>query len=156
MNSKSLTQILKKQIPLSQAMGIRVLGCSPRDGVKFSLPLGPNRNHKKTAFGGTLVAAQALASWAFLMAHLSEQEIEDVEVVLQRQESEFALPVSRDFVVETMPLSEKELNVFFKTLHRHGKARITVKARVLTSKRSNKIASTYQGEYVALRTRRAT
>jgi thioesterase domain-containing protein len=146
MTPGELQRILKKQIPLSQAMGIRVLSCSAKSGVSFQLPLKPNRNHKSTAFGGTLVAAQALACWSWMMAFLAENKI-NAEVVLQRQQAEFLKPVHFDFKVKTAPVLKAEQKKFVKTITRHAKARLTVRAEVIIQGR---LAGTYSGEYVAI------
>jgi thioesterase domain-containing protein len=146
MTRNSLAHIIKKQIPLTRAMGLKVIRCSVVNGVEFSLPLKPNRNHKNTAFGGTLVAGQALASWAWLMALLEEWGVE-AEVVVQRQVGEFLKPIDHNFRVITNKVLVKDVNHFFKTLKRHGKARIVISARVLNK---GELAATYRGEYVAI------
>jgi len=129
-------------------MGIRVRQCSVKKGVEFFLPLKPNRNHKNTAFGGTLVAAQALASWAWLMALLAEHRVQ-AEVVLQRQMGEFLRPVSQDFRVYTRVPAHGDIEKFLKTLKKHKKARLVIEAWVECQK--EKRACLYVGEYVALR-----
>ena len=147
---QALQKILKTKVPLTKAMGVRVLSCSARGGVTFSLPLKPNRNHKNTAFGGTLVAGQALACWAWICEILEENQI-DAEVVVQHQKADFILPVKRDFKVVAKPASAAEIKRFLQTLLRHEKARMQVTACVLLQGR---IASQYIGEYVAIRARR--
>ena len=146
MTRDDLAQIIKKQIPLTKAMGLYVKRCSVANGVEFSLPLKPNRNHKNTAFGGTLVAGQALASWAWLMALLDKRGVA-AEVVVQRQVGEFLKPVDQNFIVKTDKVLSQDVERFIKTLKRRGKARIVISARVLNK---GKLAATYTGEYVAL------
>lgn len=148
MTRKDLTQILKSQIPLTQAMGLRVSRCSLAKGVQFHLPLNKNHNHKGTAFGGSLVAGQALASWAWLMVLLNAKGVQ-AEVVVQRQSSEFLNPVDQDFYIETVKVATDEVRRFLHTLKRRGKARISMLARVLNA---GELAATYNGEYVALMT----
>ncbi len=145
MTRSSLAQLIKSQIPLTKAMGLQVKRCSVRSGVVFSLPLKPNRNHKNTAFGGTLVAGQALASWAWLMAVLDQNQL-NAEVVVQRQVGEFLRPVDKNFIVQTDKVPIQELERFLVTLKRRGKARIMISARVLNK---GELAATYSGEYVA-------
>lgn len=146
MTHNDLTRIIKKQIPLTKAMGLKVKSCSVSSGVQFWLPLKPNRNHKNTAFGGALVASQALASWAWLMA-LLDQESLTAEVVVQRQVGEFLMPVDSDFIVQTEKVSKKDAHIFLKTLKRRGKARILISAKILNK---GELAASYSGEYVAL------
>jgi thioesterase domain-containing protein len=146
MTKTSLAKILKKQIPLSNAMGIHVVKCSRFEGVQLRLPLKPNRNHKNTAFGGTLVAAQALASWAAIMAILEDEGLM-AEVVIQRQFSEFIRPVKNNFSVKTHKITSNDILRFCKILRRFGKARIEISACVMVG---GKLAATFKGEYVAI------
>lgn len=146
MTKNQLKITLAKQIPLSKAMGIQVMACDSIKGVRFQLPLKPNRNHKNTAFGGTLVAAQALACWAYSMVILN-RAICDAEVVVQVQQSEFLLPVAGDFQVVTEPISTEAIQKFLKTLERKSRARLRITARVIYGGRT---ASTYWGQYVAI------
>lgn len=147
MNRASLTlrRVLQTQIPLSKQMGIRVRACSEKN-VEFALPLKPNRNHKKTAFGGTLVAAQALASWSLLMQILARHFI-DAEVVLQRERSEFYKPVVADFSVKTRSLARGDVNRFLRTLQSHHKARLEISAQVVCD---SQVACEFFGQYVAV------
>jgi thioesterase domain-containing protein len=146
MNKMKLQKILKSQIPLSSAMGIKVVQCSAAKGVVFRLPLRPNRNHKNTAFGGTLIAAQALASWAWLMCLLAKNN-SDAQVVVQRQMSEFLAPVTDDFWVQTRVPSKAQIKKFIVTLKKKGKARLLIQAE---AKNHKKPACIYAGEYVAI------
>lgn len=138
--------ILQTQIPLSKAMGVRVLRVSTAKGVKFKLPLKPNRNHKNTAFGGTLVAGQALAAWSWLMSLLESHDLH-AEVVVQRLQSEFYRPVDQEFTIETEVVSPKDISQFIKTLRKKKRARIAISTFVLVRK---KIVAKYSGEYVAI------
>jgi len=145
-NKTQLQQSIYNQIPLSRKMGVKVLHVSARTGVQFKLPLKPNRNHKNTAFGGTLIAAQAIACWAWMMELLKQHNI-IAEVVLQRQESEFVKPVAGDFTVQTLVPSKNEVALFLRTIKRHKKARLAVKA--FAQYRGAK-ACLYIGHYVAI------
>ncbi len=140
-----LPQVLQNQIPLSKQMGIEV-AVSSAALVQFRLPLEPNRNHKMTAFGGTLIAAQALACWGLLMELLTAHHV-DAEVVLQREHSEFFKPVAADFLVETRRLVESESERFFQMLQLHKKARIEVSAQVVCN---GSVACEFNGQYVAI------
>lgn len=145
-NSKEIEDLIFKQIPLSRNMGLRVVQLSIDQGVRFELPLEPNKNHKETAFGGSLVAAQAVACWSWVMILLCEANL-SAEVVLQRQSAEFLLPTSKDFEVEAFPLSLEERYSFIKTLNHKGKARLSMKARVRCQ---GQTTTEFSGDYVAI------
>lgn len=125
-----LEKMIHKEIPLSKKMGLRVQKCSVLEGISFQLPLKPNKNHKNTAFGGTLVAAQALCCWAWLVLFLRKNNI-DAEVVLHKQEAFFHKPVAGDFVVHTLAPNDLDKEHFFKTISSHNKARLTIYAEVI-------------------------
>lgn len=144
-SSLSLQRVLETQIPLSKQMGIRVRACSSKS-IRFALPIKPNRNHKKTGFGGTLIAAQALASWSLLMQILANNKMSS-EVVLQREHSEFHRPVTADFIVQTRTLRPSEVGRFLRTLRAHKRARIEVTAQVICNR---KVACEFSGQYVAI------
>ena len=135
-----------RQIPLTQKMGLKVKKASVSRGIELELPLGPNKNHKQTAFGGTLVAAQAVACWAWVVAWLESENI-SAEVVVQRQQGLFICAVDTDFKVKTQAVSKAATQRFRQSLLRHKKGRIKVTACVL---RGQKIAAKYVGEYVAI------
>ena len=58
---------LHERIPLSRAMGVRVLRAEP-GGVVVEAPLAPNVNHSGTVFGGSASAVALLAAWALVEA----------------------------------------------------------------------------------------
>jgi thioesterase domain-containing protein len=147
MTQLELQKFIHEKIPLSKAMGLQVAQASMEEGVSFNLPLAPNRNHKNTAFGGTLVATQAICCWAWVTLFLLKNSVE-AEVVLQRQTAEFHLPVEGDFSVHVNPPSSEEAHMFLQTLKKHDKARIALKAQV-THKQN--IVCEYKGDYVAIK-----
>ncbi len=145
-SARSLAQLLSTKVPITKAMGLRVLKCEIENGVRFALPLKPNRNHKNTAFGGSLIAAQALACWALICELLDKNNLL-AEVVVQRQTGEFLRPVSGSFEVQTDAVRPKAVKRFLETMRRHNKARLQLTARVLLR---GHVAGRYTGEYVAL------
>lgn len=146
MTKNQLAKMISTQIPLSKAMGLKVESASASRGVIFNLPLKPNRNHKNTAFGGTLVAAQALACWAWLMVFLNKKEL-DGEVVIQRQTGEFLHPVPRNFKVHVCPPSAQSQKQFLLALRKKRKARIEIYAEIICK---DQLAASFRGEYVAV------
>ncbi len=146
MKPAELGSRLRRQIPLSQAMGLQVERCDVNTGVVFRLPLKPNINHKGTAFGGTLLATQAIACWAWLMEYLAEQNLQ-AEVVLQRQKGRFLRPTTAEFTVQTLSLSDAKKYSFIKALAKKKKARIHLQCEVRCL---DKVTTIFEGDYVAL------
>src|SRR5256885_14028437 len=56
---------LRKHIPISAALGVRVRACDAR-GATVTAPLAPNLNHRGTVFGGSASAAAIFAAWGWL------------------------------------------------------------------------------------------
>ena len=63
MQAIDIEHYLHAHIPLSLAMGVKVLSSS-REAVRLSAPLAPNINHRATVFGGSASAVALLAAWA--------------------------------------------------------------------------------------------
>jgi len=61
-----LQDYLHEHIPISSAMGVRVVACD-ESGVRLTAPLYPNINHRATVFGGSASAVAILAAWTFCM-----------------------------------------------------------------------------------------
>ncbi|HSC83092.1 MAG TPA: YiiD C-terminal domain-containing protein, partial [Pseudomonas sp.] len=90
-----LEQLLHQDIPLTQAMGLRVLGW--RDGeLRLGLPLAANRNHKSSMFGGSLYCGAVLAGWGWLHLSLREAGVTDGHIVIQQGQIDYPQPVLGD------------------------------------------------------------
>jgi thioesterase domain-containing protein len=73
--ARQLQSYILKSVPLTVKMGVRVKTLGQK-GLTLALPLRPNRNHIQTAFGGTLIAAQAVACWAWLTWRLRHEGLQ--------------------------------------------------------------------------------
>ena len=69
MNPHELESYLHEQIPLSQAMAVRVVSVSD-DSVVLGADLAPNINHRETLFGGSASAIAILAAWSLVHSRL--------------------------------------------------------------------------------------
>jgi thioesterase domain-containing protein len=140
--AESLQQTLHHEIPLTRAMGISV---PYYDGqlLQLAAPLGPNINHKSTAFGGSLYTLAVSCGWG--MVHLKLQEAGlHRHIVIQEAEIKYLLPVDTDMVAECA-LQDSDLNKFFNMLHKHGIARLTLE---VTLHHRGKLAVRFSGRYV--------
>ena len=80
-----LTAYLHEHIPLTAAMGVRVLEARP-ERVRLRAPLGPNLNHRATAFGGSLSGLGILAGWCVMHVRL-RPELPEARLVIARSEA---------------------------------------------------------------------
>jgi thioesterase domain-containing protein len=146
MTPADVERYLHDHIPLSAAMGVRVVSCG-RDGVTLAAALAPNINHRATAFGGSISAVAILAAWAWLHIALREAKLTP-RLVIQRNCVEYIAPIGGDFEARCGGLAPNAFERFTQSLRRVGKARVTLAAEVIFA---GKIAATFEGDYVALR-----
>lgn len=145
MKSKDqLENYLWEQIPISRAMGVKVNRVSS-EKVVLEASFAENINHKKTVFGGSLHAVATLSCWTLL--HLA-LEGESVEIVIANSEIKYLAPVSKDFKAECSHPDKKEWDFFLKTLHKKGKARVVLKAKIF---QDDKLCVDYSGTFAAIR-----
>lgn len=124
---QELQAALERHIPLTLALGLEVAEASPRL-VRLAFPLGPNRNHQSTAFGGSLYSAAVLAGWSLLWCAL-RQEGEAAEVVIAASRERFLKPVGAAFLSECRA-PEAALAAALRTLRRKGMARVDLESGI--------------------------
>lgn len=144
MTPEKYTEYLHRHIPLTAALGAIVTRLEP-GLVEITAPLEPNRNHRGTAFGGSLSALAILGGWVVLQQALQEAHV-DARLVIQKSECDYLEPVDGDFVCESR-VPTAEWPRFVDMLQRRGRARITVSNRIRIGGREAVRAS---GTYVAL------
>lgn len=138
----ALERTLHDEIPLSQAMGIRV---AAYDGtvLKLTAPLVPNINHKSTAFGGSLYSLAVLCGWGLLHLKLAEAGLHK-HIVIQESDIRYLLPVDHDMQAECH-LDATVLKPFLRTLAKHGRARLALDVVI---KHHGRPAVEFSGRYV--------
>ncbi len=141
-----LERFLHAKIPLTSAMGIRVLQTGPRQLV-LEAPLGPNVNHLGSVFGGALHTLPTLACYAALWTLLVEGGV-DGHVVVKRSYANYVHPVRGTFraVCERPPPGIAA--EFLDDLRRFRKARMDLESVVPGA--DGKAAVEFHGSFVAL------
>src|SRR5882757_3905414 len=91
----ALEAFLHAKIPLTKAMGLRVIETGPHRLV-LEAPLEPNINHLGSVFGGALHALPTLACYATLWTLLREGGA-DGHVVVKRSQANYRQPVLATF-----------------------------------------------------------
>jgi len=140
-----LTRYLHDHIPLTRHMGIVVAECSD-DRIVLSAPLGPNVNHRETAFGGSLSGAAILAGWAWLHARLVPRGRRQ-RLVVHESTANFDRAVDGPFEAVCDSPPAEVFDRFLAALERRGKARMTLESRVLCR---GETAVRHTGRYVAI------
>jgi thioesterase domain-containing protein len=145
MTPPELTAYLHEHIPLTRALEVSAEAWDGRT-LRLSAPLGPNVNHRGTAFGGSLSALAILGGWGVLYLALGERAAR-VRIVIQRSAVDFDAPAEGDFsATATLPPAEA-WDRFLLTLERRGRARVVVPGEVSCG--AVRVAR-FEGTYVAL------
>lgn len=145
MDAGTLEAYLHEHIPLSAAMGARVEAASP-GGVALAAPLGPNLNHRATAFGGSVATLAILAGWSLVHLRLRHDGVE-ARTVIQRSDVTYLEPIHGDFEARAEAPDAESWRRFRRALHRWGRGRIAVRIRVLAADR---VVAEMDGDYVSL------
>ncbi|WP_286830711.1 MULTISPECIES: YiiD C-terminal domain-containing protein [Kordiimonas] len=144
---EALEDYLYRNIPISEAMGVRVARAST-DSISLTAPLQANINHKRTAFGGSLQAVATLACWTLLHVNLRE-DADPSEIVITNSNIDYIRPVTADFTATATLPDGARWQQFLKTFDRHGRARIQLTAHVM---QDDDVAIDYTGTFAALKT----
>jgi len=136
---------LHKHIPISGAMGFRVLCASPAE-VVLEAPLEPNINHRATAFGGSISALAILAGWAMVHFRLRDEGLE-VRTVIRDGGVRYDEPVRGAFQARCPAPPADAWDRLVQTLRRRGKGRIRLQVELSAGDLS---VGSYTGTYVAL------
>lgn len=142
---QTVQEYLHRHIPLSKAMEVSV--DSLQDGVIMTAPLDPNLNHRGTAFGGSISTLAILSAWTLVHVRLQTQSIPH-RLVIRRNTVDYLQPITGEVWVHCRNPSVEKWNRFLEALTRKGKGRILLDAEIRSDER---LAGTFQGEYVALR-----
>ncbi len=146
MNASSLEKFLHEQIPISKAMGVKILKADEAS-VELYGPLEPNRNHLGTAFGGSLNALLVLAGYSWIFNALESQG-HHCHILLKTGHTDYLHPVEEDIKAVCRKPEKELMDEFLRMYERKGLARINLISDI--SSRDG-VACRFTGEFVAQR-----
>ena len=139
-------EFLHARIPLTRAMGVRVIG-NDDQGFVVEAPVALNSNHLQTAFGGSINAVATLAAYGLLWTELKDRRCACCH---PRKLDSFSSPNPGN---DHGDLCATRSRRSFEPSGRHskakGKARITLRVRV---EENGLNAAEFEGTFVALLT----
>jgi thioesterase domain-containing protein len=144
MTTAALAEYLYTHMPLSRSMAVSVVSASSTE-VVLEAPLPPNLNVHGTMFGGSIATLALLAAWSVVHLRLEEEQFAG-ELVVSRSEIDYLRPVSGS-ARAIARLDGLDWDRFSRQLDRHGKARLTVTAQVLSNEQ---IATRMVGTFAAI------
>jgi len=143
----AVERYLHEHIPLSRAMGVTVKALSAQS-LRLAAPLAPNRNHRGTAFGGSVASLAILAGWSWLLTRLAGRDPEP-RLVIQEQTVDYLLPVGAAFEATCAAPTDAAWHRFLKALEARGRGRLSLGVDVESEGR---LVARFRGAYVAVQT----
>ena len=142
---RAIQAYLYEQIPLSEAMKVRVVEVK-ENSVILIAPLQPNINHRLTVFGGSASALAILSAWTLINFRLKSEGIK-TRLVIQKNTMSYDKPITSDFQAVSYLNEPETWTRFVKILQRKKKSRITVKSCLQCNKQQ---VGEFTGVFVAL------
>lgn len=144
-DAQALSEYVAEHLPLSTAMGARVEEAGDA-GVTLLFPIGPNLNHERTAFGGSLSAAGMLAGWSLIWLrarHLTPTP----RLVIAESQTRFIRPVDADFLARAAWPRDDSWAMAADALARHGRAKLSIRTELVVHDR---VAAVHDGDFAVI------
>jgi thioesterase domain-containing protein len=120
---------LHHEIPICAQMGIEVDRYA-EGRLTLRLPLSPNRNHKRTAFAGSLNALCTVTGWSLVYLLTREREREG-DIVIRRSSIKYLQPVTDAVITATSgELDHGLLDYFSEMLREKGQAKLDLRVEI--------------------------
>lgn len=149
MTTSELQVYLHENMPATEAMGVTVESVDA-DSVTLRAPFEPNRNHRGTLYGGSLVSVAIAAGWATVFLGLRHGDIR-ARLVIQRANMEYIAPGNNFFFASATGLEAAAWESFQATLARRGRSRLSLSVNVCSD---GVLIATLDAAFVALSTDR--
>ncbi len=143
----ALLRALHDDLPITHHLGIRV-GSASLDSVALVAPLAPNRNHRGTAFAGSVNALATLAGWSWLWLFIRAERLA-AQAVIQDSTIRYTRPIGSDFTATTAAPSAAAITRLLAALRKSGRGRIALEVTVADGSGP---AAQFSGRYVLERT----
>lgn len=142
---EELEAYLHDGIPLTAAMGVRVIRCDSA-GVELAAPLAPNRNPQGGGFGGSIAVLALTAAWSVVYRHVWGRTPSPA-VVVADQRMEYLAPVTGEMRARAGAPATAAWSRFDHALERRGRGRMALQASVYDGDTE---AARFAGTFVAL------
>lgn len=144
MTSKLLQAFLHRHIPATALLGIQVCEAD-REHIVLTMPHAPNRNHKHTAFGGSIALGATTCGWALVHSHLPEA---GGNIVIQQGETRYLRPARGDLTIRTRPVAAESWQKLSDMFAKRGKGKIILEIDVFSE---GALAAVFTATFVALK-----
>ena len=139
----TLERIWHREIPISAAMGIRIVRFA-NDVLEARAALAPNVNVHGTAFAGSLYAIAALTGWGSVWLALQARGL-DGHIVIAEGSIQYLKPVGAEIVARCRFATEDQAHAW-QTLGETGKCRFPLDVAVAVAG-ADEDAARFRGSY---------
>lgn len=143
MNPETLQDFLHTHIPATALLGLSVLETTTEQTVLFA-PHTLNRNHKNTAFGGSIALAATVGGWATVYLNCPES---NGNIVIQEGSTRYLRPARGDLTIIARSPPAEEWQSLKAMFERHKKGKIVLKTEIYSE---NELAAVFEGRFVVL------
>jgi thioesterase domain-containing protein len=141
-----LQATIEREIPLCVQMGLMVRSFQD-ESLIIDAPLAPNRNHRGTAFAGSLNALCTAAGWGHVVLLLRRQDLVG-GVVIRRSTIRYLRPVDAPVIVaRSLPVTQVAQNYFLEMFREKGQAKLDLEVEICCG---GEPAVSFHGSYVVL------
>ena len=144
MTTQLLQAFLHTHILATAALQIQVQEAD-REHVVLTMPHASNRNHKNTAFGGSIALGATTCGWALVHSHLPEAA---GNIVIQQGETQYLRPAHGDLTIQTRPVAVESWQQMNDMFAKRGKGKIVLEIDVFSE---GELAAVFVGKFVALK-----
>ena len=145
MTNESLEAYIHRQIPITAAMGVRIVEATT-DRVELSAPLAPNINHRESVFGGSAAAVATLAARTLVLVRMRNENLRG-RLVISRNSMLYQQPIIADFTAVALASELNTWEKFVTGMTRKGRSRLQATSRLLLN--GDPVAE-FEGQFVAL------
>lgn len=138
-----LEKLLHKRIPISRKMGLAVKKYNGQR-LELKMPLQQNKNHKSTAFGGSIYSVMVLTGWSMVFLKLKEHGLKG-HVVIKNSQIDYIKPIEKNMVAMTEIENDQQIEKFITRFSRRKMARIYLTVIIKDQKQ---MLAKMTGEYV--------
>jgi thioesterase domain-containing protein len=139
-----LKHMLEREIPLARHLAVEVETADDAM-VRLCAPLAPNRNHRGTAFGGSLFSLAVLTGWAWTTRYLAIHHFA-ADALIQESSIRYLAPARGPLEAVLESPATTLVDKFRRMLERAGRGRIRLGVEVHVARTA---VARFEGLFVA-------
>lgn len=129
MNSEQLENLVRKEIPITKALDIRIHDLTD-SSIKVIAPFEANKNIHNTAFAGSIYTVATIAGWSLVNSIANTLGLKG-SVVLAKADIQYKKPINGDIVAQCSIDDPASVDSFAQSFKRKNRARLNLSIEVV-------------------------